>query len=158
VAVGVLVMVAALMAATGGASALVATLQSQPMDWPTVVDIVRGLGAGWLIALMWGTLGIALAVVFRSVALPIGLGLVWLLAVQNLLSSVAAPLLDWVAQAQKGLPGPNAGALVAGLGAPTSTPGVAPLVGTGQATLVVAGYLVAFAGVGGWLLYRRDIG
>jgi ABC-type transport system involved in multi-copper enzyme maturation permease subunit len=157
-AVGVLVLVVALFAASAGASALVAVLQDQPLHWPAVSEVLKGLGAGWLITMMWGTLGVALAVVFRSVALPIGLGLVWLLAVQNLLTSIAAPLLTWIAEAQKGLPGPNAGALVAGLGASTTTPGVSQLVGSGQAALVVAGYLLVFGGVGGWLLQRRDIG
>jgi ABC-2 type transport system permease protein len=99
---------------------------------------------------MLGTLGATLALVFRSVALPIGLGLVWLLAVQNLLASVAAPQLAWVAEAQKGLPGPNASALVAELGASAGMPGVA--------ALVVSGYLLAFAAAGGWLLHRRDLG
>jgi len=87
----------------------------------------------------------------EGVALPIGLGLVWLLAVQNLLASIAAPLLDWVAQLQKALPGPNAGAFGA------SAPGVDPIVGSGQATAVLAGYLIAFGVLGGWLLHRRDI-
>lgn len=158
VAAGALVLVVALFAVAAGASALVAALQNLPAHWPGALEILRGLGAGWLITMMWGALGVALAIVFRSVALPIGLGLVWLLAVQNLLASVAAPLLDWVATVQRGLPGPNAGSLVAGLGALDSTPGVAALVGSGQAALVVAGYVVAFAGVGGWLLQRRDIG
>ncbi|WP_236790604.1 ABC transporter permease [Amycolatopsis sp. GM8] len=158
VAVGTLLLMLTLFAAAAGASALVAVLRDQPMQWPSIVDIVRGIGAGWLIAMMWGTFGVALAVVFRSVALPIGLGLVWLLAVQNLLASVAAPVLPWVAEAQKGLPGPNAGSLVAGLGARTGTPGVEQLVGAGQASLVVAVYLLAFAAVGGWLLHRRDLG
>lgn len=158
VAIAALALLVALFAVCAGASALVASLQDQPMQWPGFGEIVRGLGAGWLIAMMWGTLGVALAVVFRSLALPIGLGLVWLLAVQNLLASVAAPLLDWVATVQRGLPGPNAGSLVAGLGSSTATPGVADLVGSGQAALVVAGYLVVFAWLGGWLLRRRDIG
>jgi type IV secretory pathway VirB2 component (pilin) len=104
---------------------------------------------------MWGALGVLLAIGLRSVALPIGLGLVWLLAVQNLLASIAAPLLDWVAQLQKALPGPNAGALAAAFGA--SAPGVGPIVGSGQATAVLAGYLIAFGVLGGWLLHRRDI-
>ena len=80
-----------------------------------------------------------------------------MLAAENLLAVVAAPLLDWVAQAQKGLPGPNAGSLVAALGAPGDTPGVAATVGAGQAALVLAGYLVAFVLLGGLLLHRRDI-
>ncbi|TNC20053.1 ABC transporter permease [Amycolatopsis alkalitolerans] len=158
VAIGALVLVLALFATTAGASAVVAALRDQPMQWPAVAEIARGLGAGWLITMMWGAFGVALAVVFRSVALPIGLGLVWLLAVQNLLASVAAPVLHWVAEAQKGLPGPNAGSLAAGLGASAGTPGVAAVVGTGQATLVVGAYLLAFAALGGWLLHRRDLG
>ena len=52
----------------------------------------------------------------RGVALAIGLGLVWLLAVQNLLAALAAPLLRLGRAAQKGLPGPNAGSLAAALG------------------------------------------
>ncbi|HWD01312.1 MAG TPA: ABC transporter permease [Amycolatopsis sp.] len=157
VAAGALVLVLALFAMAAGASAVVAVLQNQPAHWPSFVEIVRGLAAGWLITAMWAALGVLLAVAFRSVALPIGLGLVWLLAVQNLLASVAAPLLPWVASAQRGLPGPNAGSLVAGVDPLASAPGVSALVGSGQAAVVVAGYLVAFAAVGGWLVQRRDI-
>ncbi|WP_328644492.1 ABC transporter permease [Amycolatopsis sp. NBC_00348] len=144
-----------LFAATAGASALVASLQGQALVWPSASDVLLGLGAGWLVTAMWGALGVLLAIGLRSVALPIGLGLVWLLAVQNLLASVAAPLLTWVAELQKVLPGPNAGALAASFGA--SAPGVGQIVGSGQATMVIAGYLVGFAVLGGWLLHRRDI-
>ncbi|MFC0110854.1 hypothetical protein [Kibdelosporangium aridum] len=97
-----------------------------------------------------------LGIVFRGVAMPIGLGLVWMLAIQNLLSSIAAPLLGWVGDMQKGLPGPNAGALVASL-IGSGPPGVDPIVGGGQATVVIVAYLLAFSVVGGWLLQRRDI-
>lgn len=103
-------------------------------------------------------LGAVLAVALRVVALPVGLGLVWLLAVQNLLSAIAAPLLDWVARAQQALPGPNAGSLAAALGASPGTPGVAATVGGGRAAVVVAAYLIGFGAVGAVLLRRRDIG
>jgi ABC-2 type transport system permease protein len=155
VAIAALAVVLALLAATAGASALVASLEGQALVWPAITDVLRGLGAGWLVTTMWGSLGVLLAIGLRSVALPIGLGLVWLLAVQNLLASIAAPLLDWVAQLQKVLPGPNAGALAAAFGA--SAPGVEQVVGSGQATAVLAGYLVVFGVLGGWLLHRRDI-
>jgi len=155
VAIGALAVVLALFAATAGASVLVASLKDQALSWPPVPDVLLGLGAGWLVTTMWGALGVLLAIGLRSVALPIGLGLVWLLAVQNLLASIAAPLLDWVAQLQKALPGPIAGALAAAFGA--SAPGVDPIVGSGQATLVLAAYLIAFGVLGGWPLHRRDI-
>ncbi|SFB44449.1 ABC-type transport system involved in multi-copper enzyme maturation, permease component [Amycolatopsis marina] len=158
VAAGVLALTLALFAAAALASVVVAALQGQPMMWPPLSEIAAGLGAGWLITMMWAASGIMLAVVLRGVALPIGLGLVWLLAVQNLISAIAAPLVDWIADLQHALPGPNAGSLVASLGAATTTPGVTALVDGGQATLVTAGYLVVFLAVGGWLLSSRDMG
>lgn len=153
-----LAVVLAIFAVGAVASALIAAAESQPVRWPGPGDLLTGIGAGWLIAAMWAMLGAVLAVALRAVALPVGLGLVWMLAVQNLLAAIAAPLLDWVAQAQKGLPGPNAGSLAAALGAPGDTPGVAGTVGGAQAAVVVAAYLVAFAAVGAVLLRRRDIG
>jgi ABC-type transport system involved in multi-copper enzyme maturation permease subunit len=157
-AVAALAVVLAVFAVGAVASVLIAVAESQPVHWPGLGDLLTGIGAGWLIATMWAMLGAVLAVALRSVALPVGLGLVWMLAVQNLLAAIAAPLLDWVAQAQKGLPGPNAGSLAAALGAARDTPGVASTVGGGQAAIVVAAYLVAFAAIGGTLLRRRDIG
>ena len=140
-----------------GASAIIAGAQHRAMNWPGIGSLIEGIGAGWLVAAMWTVFGVLLAIALRSVALPVGLGLVWLLAVQNLLALIAAPLLSWVADLQKGLPGPNAGSLVAALGATSSTPGVESVVGGGQAALVVAGYLVVFAALGGAILRRRDI-
>ncbi|WP_433531943.1 ABC transporter permease [Micromonospora sp. CA-263727] len=157
-AAAALAVVLAVFAVGAVTSALIAVAESQPVRWPAAGDLLTGVGAGWLVATTWALLGAVLAIALRGVALPIGLGLVWMLAVQNLLAVVAAPLLDWVAEAQKGLPGPNAGALVAALGAPADTPGVAATVGAGSATLVLAGYLVAFAVLGGLLLRARDIG
>ncbi|OEV04953.1 ABC transporter permease [Streptomyces oceani] len=135
----------------------IALAKDAPVVWPSATDLAAGLGAGWLIALMWVSLGALLAIVLRGLALPIGLGLVWLLVVQNLVISLAAPLLDWVDMARQGLPGANAGSLAASLGASGSTPGVGEFAGSGQATLVVAGYLCAFVGLGAWLLSRRDV-
>jgi ABC-type transport system involved in multi-copper enzyme maturation permease subunit len=147
----------AIFAAGAMTSAAIASAEGAPITWPAAGDVVVGIAAGWLIAMMWACLGALLAVALRGVALPIGLGLVWMLAVQNLLASIAAPLLAWVADLQKALPGPNAGSLVAALGSRTDTPGVADLVPPGQAAGVVAAYLVAFAALSGLLLRRRDI-
>jgi ABC-type transport system involved in multi-copper enzyme maturation permease subunit len=147
----------ALYAAAAGAAAGVAALEGEPANWPSLGDAATAFGGGWLICTMWACFGMVMAIGFRSVALPIGLGLVWMLAVQNLLSAIAAPLLDWVAKAQKGLPGPNAGSLVASLGGNATTPGVEELVGSGQAALVIAGYAVVFALAAGLMLQRRDI-
>lgn len=157
VCLATLVMVASFFGAGALASLAVASAEDQAMNWPSLGSLAVGFGAGWLIATMWAVLGMLLAIWLRGVALPIGLGLVWMLAVQNLLAGIAAPLLDWVASLQKGLPGPNAGSLVASLGGSEGTPGVAELVGNGQATLVMLAYLVGFAVLGAVLLRRRDV-
>jgi len=156
-AVAALAVVVSLFAAGAASSLLIAAIESRPATVPRVGELAVGLGAGWLMASMWTAFGVLLAVLLRGVALAIGLGLVWMLAVQNLLSALAAPLLDWVAQAQKGLPGPNTGSLAAALGSASDTPGVATLVGGGQAALVVAAYLAGFVAVGAFVLRRRDI-
>lgn len=155
--VAALVLVLSLFAAGAVTSALIAAAEGAPMNWPSFVDLAGGVGAGWLMAMMWTGLGVLLAVALRGVAMPIGLGLVWLMAVQNLLSGIAAPLLDWVAELQEWLPGPNAGSLAAGLGSSTNAPGVAALVGDGHAVAVMAAYLIVFVGAGALLLRRRDI-
>ena len=157
-AVAALAFVLALFVAGASASLIIAAVEDQPMAWPSIGDLAAGLGGGWLIAAMWTAFGVALAVLLRGVALALGLGLVWLLAVQNLLAGLAAPLVDWIAQAQKCLPGPNAGALAAALGSSPDTPGVdATVGGGGQAALVVAAYLVGFLAAGALVLRRRDI-
>src|ERR1700755_988851 len=130
------------------ASVLVAAAQDGSMGLPSAFHLVRGVGAAWLIATMWTMFGAVLGILLRGVALAVGLGLVWMLAVQNLISALAAPLLPWVDSAQRGLPGPGAGALVAALGAPSGTPGVDSLMGGGPAALVVAAYLVGFVALG----------
>jgi ABC-2 type transport system permease protein len=152
-----LILTAGLFAVSAAASAVVAGLKDQPMHWPGAADLLTGFGAGWLIVTMWAALGIVVAVAMRGLALPIGLGLVWMLVVQNLLAGIAAPLIAWIAEAQKWLPGPNAGSLVLALGANPASPGVADLVGSGRAALMVSAYLVAFAVIGGLVLTRRDI-
>jgi len=156
-ALGALVLLVALLAVTAGASFAVATIEDATWTWPAVRDVLAALAGGWLIAFMWAMLGMALAIVMRGVALPVGIGLVWMLAVQNLITALAAPLLDWVDAAQEWLPGPAAGSLVATLGGREGTPGVAELSSQGQSIAVVVGYLALFSIVAGAFLWRRDL-
>lgn len=152
-----LVLVGSGLAMSAAASAVVASVEDQTMDWPGFTEIAAGLGAGWLIAMMWTMMGVALAVATRGVAIAIGFGLVWMLAIQNLLISIAAPLIDWIADAQEWLPGPVAGSLVESLGASSSTPGVQALVSQEHAYAVVCGYLLVFGVLSAVLLRRRDV-
>ncbi|MEH0825338.1 MULTISPECIES: hypothetical protein [unclassified Micromonospora] len=64
----------------------------------------------------------------RAVALPVGLGLVWMLTVQNLPAAIAALLQELGAA---GVARSNANFLAAALGAAGDTPGVGATVGGG---------------------------
>ena len=63
--------------------------------------------------LMWAALGAVLGVALRGVALPIGLGVVWVLGVENLVSAMAGSVLTALQPLRDVLPGVNAGSLVA---------------------------------------------
>jgi ABC-type transport system involved in multi-copper enzyme maturation permease subunit len=157
VILGCLLLVAVLFAVGAAAGLVITAVEGDPAGWPTFAEIGTSFGAAWLITSMWGLLGVLLAISLRAVALPVGIGLVWMLAVQNLISGLAAPLLGWVDALQIWLPGGASGSLVASLGAGEDTPAVAELGGPLQATLIITAYLVVFGLAAGVFLRRRDI-
>ncbi len=156
-AAAVLAIVLSIFALGALTSSAIALSQSETMDWPSLAEVARGVASGWLILMTWCLLGMMLAFVFRGMALPIGLGVVWILGVENLVVNVAAALLDFAETLQKALPGVNAGSLVSALGGGSNTPGVNTVVDGTQAALVLAAYAVVFALIAGLALQRRDV-
>lgn len=84
-AMGVVVAVLSLLALGAGAigSYVVAGLFEEPVDWPTLGNVLKGLGVIWLILGAWASLGVFLALIFQGTALPIGLGLVYGLVIET---------------------------------------------------------------------------
>jgi hypothetical protein len=108
----------------------------------------------------WAVLGAMLGVTLRGVALPIGLGVVWVLGVENLVSAMAGSVLDALEPVRDVLPGVNAGSLVNSVLVNRSVeapPGVTDAVGEGRALLTLAGYLVVAAVAAAWTMRRRDV-
>jgi ABC-2 type transport system permease protein len=145
------------------ASLVIALREGVAVDWPSAWLVVRGLAAGWLILAVWAVFGVLLAVLSRGTALAVGIGILYALVIEGLLSALASQvsavdrLVEFFLRA-------NAYSLVAKLGVaagdvsdngPGSFDG--PFVGTGQALLVLALYAAAFVLVSGWLLRRRDV-
>lgn len=152
--------VLATFAVAAPASWLVASVESQPLRWPPLAELAQGLAAGWLVVGMWGWAGMFLGLLVRGTSLAIGLGLVWTLAVENLVRGFAS--LAAIEVLQRFMPGTNAGALAAAVGvpvqgAPGGTLGVTTTVDGTRATLVLAAYLVAFTAAAAVLLQRRDV-
>jgi ABC-2 type transport system permease protein len=154
--------VLAVFAVNATAAAVIATLESRPLDYPSLAELARGVGSGWLIMGMWCGLGALLGFAFRGVALPVGLGVVWVLGVENLVSAVADSLLTALQPLRDLLPGVNAGSLVwslapGGGSSGSAPPGVVDAVTGGRATLALALYVAAFVAGGALLVRRRDV-
>jgi ABC-2 type transport system permease protein len=140
---------------------VIATTVDRPAEWPSAVEMIRGIAAGWLILSMWSLFGALLGILFRSTSLSVGLGLVWVFAVENLVRGFAG-VVDFLDVLQQGFPGVNAGSLVASLGAATldqsgGTPGVTAAVSGSQATAVLVVFVVATFGIAGIVLRRQDV-
>jgi ABC-type transport system involved in multi-copper enzyme maturation permease subunit len=133
------------------------------IDWPSAWLVVRALAAGWLILAAWAALGIALGVLSRGTSLAIGVGILYALVIEGLISAFAdqvsllEPLVEFFLRA-------NAYSLVAGVGATTSGaagngPGAfaGPFVAPEQALLVLAAYVAGFLVLSGFVLRRRDV-
>ncbi|HEY0687489.1 MAG TPA: ABC transporter permease [Kribbella sp.] len=138
----------------------IAAAEGAPMNWPGPLDLLQGLAGGWLVLTMWCLAGVVLAVALRNVALPIGLGVVWILGIEALLAGVVnslLPSLEWLSDA---LPGANAGSLVfavTGMAANDAPPGVRDAVSGGRALITMLGYTLAFAVLAAYSTRRRDV-
>ena len=142
-------------------AAIIATLESRLLDYPSVATLAEGIGSGWLIMGMWCGLGALLGFAFRGVALPVGLGVVWVLGVENLVSAVADSLLTSLQPLRDLLPGVNAGSLVwspppaAGQRLRPARRGRRRRRRQGRPSLAI--YVAAFALLGAYLVRRRDV-
>lgn len=162
-AAGLVPFVLAVFAFGAVASYAIARNEGADIGWPSAWDVVRALAAGWLILAVWAALGVALGVLSRGTALAIGVGILYALVIEGLISAFAdqvsllEPLVEVFLRA-------NAYSLVESLGASntgaaTNGPGAfnGPYVGGGQALLVLFGYIVGLVAFSGFLLRRRDV-
>lgn len=154
------VLVAATWAIDLAAGAIVLSIESQPLAWPSLSAVAEGVGAALLIAGMWAVAGALVGILARGPALAVGLGLVWALVVESLLRGVSG-LLGPFEVVTDFLPGTAAGSLAGALGATGGpqdggTPGVLTTLSGPTAVAVLACYIAAFAGLAATLMIRRD--
>src|ERR687896_2684844 len=81
--------VLALFAAGTVASYVIAQIEGAPVDWPSAWLLVRALAAGWLILAVWAALGVLLGVLTRGTSLAIGVGILYALVIEGLLTAFA---------------------------------------------------------------------
>jgi ABC-2 type transport system permease protein len=131
--------------------------------WPSAWLLLRALGAAWLILAVWAALGVLLGVLTRGTSLAIGVGILYALVFEGLLSAFAdsigllEPVTELFLRA-------NGYSLAAALGASAESIGSngpgsfdGSFVGSGQALAVLVAFVLAFASLSGLLLRRRDV-
>lgn len=159
-AVVVVALVAVTFVINFGLAAVIGGIESQPLAWPPVAELAQAFGGALLIYGMWTAAGVLVGILARSPALAVGLGLVWALAVENLLRGVSN-VLEPVEAITNVLPGTAAGSLAGALGAAAfseegGTPGVLTTLDGGPAALLLGGYLAVFVVAAGLMITRRD--
>jgi ABC-2 type transport system permease protein len=143
------------------ASSLIAWREGQSLALPPLWDLIRAMGAGWFLMAAWASFGVLLAVFSRGTAMAIGLGIIYGLVIEGLISSFSQQI-DLLASASKVLLRTNGYSLIAGLGA-SITGGEGPSGFTGdtvsvlQASIVLGIYVVLFIGVAAVIVRRRDV-
>jgi ABC-type transport system involved in multi-copper enzyme maturation permease subunit len=152
-----------LFAAGAATSLVIAQIEGAPADFPSAWLLLRAIGAGWLILVPWAALGVLLGVLTRGTSLAIGVGILYALVIEGLLSALAdsLSLLEPLTQAFLRA---NGYSLAAALGASVDSiesngPGsyTGPIVGSAQALAVLVASAMAFAGLAALVLRRRDV-
>ncbi|MGW4635322.1 ABC transporter permease [Nocardia sp. NPDC004415] len=141
-----------------GVSALIAATEGQSLALPSVERSVLGILTGTAILGMWTLAGAFIGAVARGPALAVGLGLVWVLVVENLLRGVAN-IFGPIETVTDLLPGTAAGSLAGAMRTVDgpATPGVLDILTRGESLGLLAAYAVVFAAGTIWLMTRRDL-
>jgi ABC-2 type transport system permease protein len=156
-----LVMAVTLIAVDSLASYVIGSLDTQAANWPSILDFLKGVGAVWLILYLLAVLGFGLATVFRQSAMAIGLGLAYVLVIENLVFSLLGNLGEPWNQIQQWFPISNAGYLQDSFGkvnsaVTASVTGTAPASAT-HAVIVLGLWLVGIAVASAALVRVRDV-
>jgi ABC-type transport system involved in multi-copper enzyme maturation permease subunit len=152
------IMTAILFTVGAASSVVVASFEGHAIAWPAVVDIAKGIGAIWLVFAVNGSIGLALGVLIRNSAAALGIGLIYVLAVELLavrfIDVLNGGAYKWIGNL---FVGQNATALLQSFTSPAFGRSLAPAIGAEQAVLTLVAYLAVFIVVAAALLRQRDV-
>ncbi|MFD6155935.1 ABC transporter permease [Nocardia sp. NPDC060256] len=140
-----------------GVAALIGATQAQSLALPSLRQSALGILTGIAILGMWTLAGALIGTIARGPALAVGLGLVWVLVVENLLRGVAS-IFSPIAAITDHLPGTAAGSMAGAMrtvGA--GTPGVFDILSRTESLIMLGIYIALFVAGTMWLMRRRDL-
>jgi ABC-2 type transport system permease protein len=139
-------------------STVIASVQGHAISWPAAVDIVKGLAALWLVLAVNGSLGMVLGALFRQSAAALGVGLIYVLAVQiivvRFITAFNGGTYKWITN---WFDGQNATALLGSFTSPAFGHAAPQAIGADQAVLTLVAYLAVFVVAAAVLLRQRDV-
>ena len=139
-------------------SVVVASFQGHAIAWPAAFDIVKGLGTIWLVFAVNGAIGLALGTLIRSSAAALGVGLIYVLAVEviavRFIDSISGGAYKWIANL---LVNQNATALTQSFTSPAFGPSSAQAISAEQAVVVLFAYFAGLVIVAAALIRQRDV-
>ncbi|MBK5226036.1 MAG: ABC transporter permease subunit [Thermoleophilia bacterium] len=143
------------------ASVSISWREGQPIELPPLWDLLRALAAGWFLLAVWAAFGVFLAVLSRGTALAIGLGIIYGLVIEGIISSFGRQI-DLLKQISTVLLRTNGYSLISSLGVTLPSeagPGgfSGDSVSGTQAALVLAGCLIVFIAISAAVIRRRDV-
>jgi ABC-2 type transport system permease protein len=151
--------VLALFTAGAVASYVIAQIEDAPVSYPSAWLLLRAVAAGWLILAVWTALGVLLGVLTRGTSLAIGVGILYALVIEGLLSAFAdtVSVLEPVTEVFLRANGYSLGAPVGTIedSGPGSYSG--PFVDSFQALAALVALIAGFVALSGLLLRRRDV-
>ncbi len=143
------------------ASYLIALADGASTTPPASIDLIKGVGAMWLIFEFLAILGCCLATVLKQSAMAIGLGLGYVLVIEGLLFSLLVRLGDAFKTVHDLFPVANAGYLYQSFG---QVGGVvifansgAPEVNATRAVIVLAIWTIGIAAISAGVIRQRDV-
>ena len=137
-------------------SFVVALLAGGQIEGPPFGDLLRALGAGFLILAVWASLGALLATLLRSTALSIAIGLIYSLVLEAIIFNLPIDS-ESFSKAREFFPGQNSSFLADSFSDQASTGLAPPPVDATQATLVLLVYTSAFVALAAFVFGRRDV-
>jgi ABC-type transport system involved in multi-copper enzyme maturation permease subunit len=145
------------------ASFVIAQIEDAPVAYPSAWLLVRAIGAAWLMLAVWAALGVTLGVLTRGTSLAIGVGILYALVIEGLLSALTTSV-DALEPLTQVFLRANGYSLAAALGSSVESIGSSgpgsfdgPFVSGGQAVAVLVAFVAAFAALAGFVLRRRDV-
>ena len=152
-----LVLALAMFGAAALTSLVLVQIDGSTSSFAPWANILKAIGAAWLILATWTAFGLVLAVLFRGVAGSIGAGLVYVFVVEGLIAGLLRGV-PGLKEVLRVLPGVNGGGIVAAFRGTIPQRGVpAPLVSAGRGALTVAIYLLVFSVVAALIVRLRDL-